>query len=172
MSKISLVLGGARSGKSGFAERLADATDRPKTYIATAQAFDVEMTARIAKHRFDRGPGWTTIEAPRDIIAALKKADPTSVILIDCMTLWLSNLLLAKADIAVETTRFLDHIARIPNPVICVSNEVGMGLVPENPLGREFRDAQGILNQRLAKRADLAVFIAAGLPLVLKGTLP
>ncbi len=172
MSKISLVLGGARSGKSGFAERLAAASGRPKTYIATAQAFDVEMTTRITKHRHDRGADWTTFEAPQDIIAALNKAAANSVILIDCMTLWLSNMSLAKMDIDAETTRLLDKISHIPNPVICVSNELGMGLVPENPLGRQFRDAQGLLNQRLAKQANLAVFVAAGLPLVLKGTLP
>jgi len=169
---ISLVLGGARSGKSAFAERLATFADRPRAYIATGQAFDLEMEARIAQHRLDRGPDWQTIEAPLDILQALKEVNDGSVVLIDCLTLWLSNLMLADANIENEIEILLTGLASAPKPIVFVSNEVGMGLVPDNQLGRRFRDAQGVLNREIAKRADLAVFVAAGLPLLLKGELP
>lgn len=169
---LTLILGGARSGKSAFAERLVVATGKPRTYVATAQAFDVEMEAKIAQHQTDRGQGWNTIEAPLDVVAALAEVPAGGIILIDCLTLWLSNQMLAEADIDAEITRLLTALTMAQNPIVCVSNEVGMGLVPENALGRRFRDAQGALNRQLAECADLAVFVVAGLPLTLKGQLP
>lgn len=169
---LSLVLGGARSGKSVFAERLVTSANRPRTYIATSQSFDQEMEDKIAKHRESRGPDWHTIETPLDVKQALTEASQNSVVLIDCLTLWLSNQMHAEADIDAEVADLLIAINRAPTPIVCVSNEVGMGLVPETKLGRRFRDFQGKLNQQIAKQADLAVFVAAGLPLVLKGTLP
>ncbi len=168
---LSLILGGARSGKSGFAERLVCRADAPKTYIATAQAFDDEMRARIAQHRQDRGDSWHTLEAPLDLVAALEQVT-SGVVLVDCLTLWLSNHMLAENDVDAAVSALLSTLSAMPVPVVCVSNEVGMGLVPDTPLGRRFRDAQGALNRKLAARADLAVFVAAGLPVVLKGTLP
>lgn len=168
MNKLSIILGGARSGKSAFAEQLVEGFDRPKTYIATAQALDGEMSARIAEHQARR-TDWTTIEAPLDLVGALQGVSAGSVVLIDCLTLWLSNHMLAESDADIDG--LLGAIAATSSPVICVSNEVGMGLVPDNALGRRFRDAQGTLNRKVAAKADLAVFVAAGLPLVLKGTL-
>lgn len=164
--KLVIILGGARSGKSAFAEGLVTG---PRTYIATAQAFDDEMRVRIAQHRKDRGSDWHTVEAPLDLVEALQSAPIGDRILIDCMTLWLSNLMLADRDIELEVDRFLTSLTTAPQSVVCVSNEVGMGLVPNNALGRRFRDAQGMLNRKLANRADLAVFVVAGLPIVLKG---
>ncbi|MHA1128568.1 MAG: bifunctional adenosylcobinamide kinase/adenosylcobinamide-phosphate guanylyltransferase [Alphaproteobacteria bacterium] len=169
---LTLILGGARSGKSAFAERLVVVTGKPRTYIATAQAFDPEMEAKIAQHKMDRGQGWNTIEAPLDVVGALAEAPVGGVILIDCLTLWLSNQMLAEADVDAEITRLLTALTTAQNPIVCVSNEVGMGLVPENALGRRFRDAQGTLNRQLAERAALAVFVVAGLPLTLKGHMP
>lgn len=168
MNNLTIILGGARSGKSAFAEQLAMNSGLPKTYIATAQALDGEMADRIAAHRARRHD-WTTTEVPLDLVAALKRVPDGSVVLIDCLTLWLSNHLLAESDADVDG--LLTAIETLPSSVICVSNEVGMGLVPDNALGRKFRDAQGVLNCRIAERADLAVFVAAGLPLVLKGAL-
>ena len=172
ISHLSIILGGARSGKSTFAERLASSANRPRAYIATSQAFDVEMEVKIAKHRQDRGPDWQTIEAPLDIEGALAQVPANSVVLIDCLTLWLSNQMHTDADIDAEVTNLLTVLSASPNPVICVSNEVGMGLVPDTPLGRQFRDHQGRLNRKVAEQANLAVFVAAGLPLALKGILP
>lgn len=168
LPKLTLVLGGARSGKSGFAESLAARSGLPKTYVATAQALDDEMAGRIARHRDDRGNDWQTIEAPQDLADTLRAIDPGRVVLVDCLTLWLSNRMLA----GLATDGLPAALADCPNPVICVANEVGMGLVPETSLGRDFRDAQGRLNQAVAAQADLVVFIAAGLPIALKGRLP
>jgi adenosylcobinamide kinase/adenosylcobinamide-phosphate guanylyltransferase len=168
--KLSLVIGGARSGKSRLAERLCLASGLPRSYIATAEAWDDEMRARIAQHITDRGEGWATIEAPRDLSGALSQAK--GVVLLDCATLWLTNVMLADSDVTVETAAFLTAIAEYPDPVIIVSNEVGWGIVPDNALARGFRDAQGRLNQSLAEVADLVVGVMAGLPLVLKGQLP
>ena len=172
LQKVALVLGGASSGKSAFAEGLVTGTGLSRVYLATAQAWDAEMTAKIARHRESRGPLWRTVEAPLDPVPALRNVMPTEAVLIDCATLWLTNLILADADLAAAETELLDAIHACPAPVVIVSNEVGLGIVPETPLGRRFRDAQGGLNQRLAARADLVVFVAAGLPMVLKGALP
>ena len=169
---LTLVVGGARSGKSAFAERLITETGHPRRYIATAEAWDDEMRDRIAQHQRDRSGDWTTIEAPLDLPAALACARPDEVVLIDCATLWLTNHLLANHDLVLETKRLLTSLAACPAPVVIVSNETGWGIVPENALARRFRDEQGRLNQRLAHQADLVVTVIAGLPLVLKGQLP
>lgn len=168
---LTLVIGGARSGKSRFAEGLARQSARPKTYIATAQAFDDEMRARIAAHRDGRGTDWHSVEAPLDLPAALARA-PAGVVLIDCATLWLTNLVLSEADIAGQTAGLLAALTASTSPVIIVTNELGLSIVPENALARRFRDDQGRLNQILAAQADLVVMVVAGLPLVLKGQLP
>ncbi|MEO1328804.1 MAG: bifunctional adenosylcobinamide kinase/adenosylcobinamide-phosphate guanylyltransferase [Pseudomonadota bacterium] len=166
----TLVLGGARSGKSAHAERRARETGRARVYIATAEAWDEEMRERIARHRADRGAGWTTVEAPHDLVETITTwTDPARCVLVDCLTLWLSNRLLAEADLEKETDALCAAIEAATGPLICVSNEVGLGLVPETPLGRRFRDAQGRVNQRVAEISDRVEFVAAGLPLVLKG---
>ncbi len=167
---LSVIVGGARSGKSRLAEKLCYISGLPRTYIATAEAWDDEMRARIARHIADRGPDWTTIESPRDLAGALGRAK--GVVLIDCATLWLTNVMLAEGDIDAETARLIAALQGYPDPVIIVSNEVGWGIVPDNRLARDFRDAQGRLNQRLAEIADTVVGVMAGLPLVLKGQLP
>lgn len=170
---LTLVLGGARSGKSRFAEGIILGSGRRPLYIATAEALDDEMAARIAAHRTDReGRGWRTIEAPRGVGAALAAARADEAVLLDCVTLWLSNVLLAGADVAAEETALAAALAECQAPVVVVSNEVGFGIVPDNAVARAFRDAQGRLNQRLAAAAELAVLVAAGLPLFLKGRLP
>ncbi len=166
------MIGGARSGKSALAERLATGSTRPRRYIATAEAWDDEMRDRIARHRADRGAGWETIEAPLDLCAALAGAGQGEVVLVDCATLWLTNHLLADHDLETETASLLAALAGCPAPVIMVSNEVGWGIVPDNALARTFRDAQGRLNQRMAAQADLVVGVMAGLPLLLKGRMP
>lgn len=164
----TLVLGGARSGKSRHAEALARATGLPRRYIATAIGFDAEMTARIARHRADRGPDWHVAEAPLDLCGALGDARAGEVVLVDCATLWLTNHLLADHDVMAETTAFLDALATCLAPVIVVSNEVGWSIVPDNALSRAFTDAQGRLNQALAAQATHVTLVVAGLPLVLK----
>ena len=169
---LSLVIGGARSGKSTFAEGLVTATPRPRRYIATAEAWDDEMCDRIARHRQDRGADWLTVEAPLDLAAALAKAEPGEVVLVDCATLWLTNHMLADHDLNAKTGELLTALASCAAPVVMVSNETGWGIVPENALARRFRDEQGRLNQRLAAQAGLVVTVIAGLPMVLKGQLP
>lgn len=169
---LTLVVGGARSGKSAFAEGLITATPRPRRYIATAEAWDDEMRARIAAHRTDRGGDWTTVEAPLDLAAALAQARPDEAVLVDCATLWLTNHLLAEHDLAAETAALLAALRACAAPVVIVSNETGWGIVPENALARRFRDEQGRLNQRLAAEAALVVTVIAGLPLALKGVIP
>jgi adenosylcobinamide kinase / adenosylcobinamide-phosphate guanylyltransferase len=169
---LTLVIGGARSGKSAFAERLVTASALKRRYIATAEAWDDEMRDRIARHRRDRGDGWTTVEAPLDLVAALADAGAKDATLIDCATLWLTNHLLADHDLAAETDLLFAALGKSRGPVVIVSNETGWGIVPENALARRFRDVQGHLNQRLADKAGLVVTVIAGLPLVLKGQLP
>lgn len=172
LSPLSLVLGGAASGKSAFAERLVVARGGARIYLATAQALDEEMRARIERHRVTRGAGWRTLEAPLDLAPALGTAAPSDTVLIDCATLWLSNLLLAGRDASAQTAHLLTALAACPAPVVIVSNETGQGIVPENALARRFREAQGRLNQALAREAGLVVTVIAGLPMVLKGALP
>lgn len=169
---LTLVIGGARSGKSGLAERLVCATGSARRYIATAEAWDDEMRDRIARHRADRGEGWLTVEAPLDLCAPLAAARGDEVVLIDCATLWLSNHLLRDADLGAESDALLAALATCAAPVVVVSNEVGWGIVPDNALARAFRDAQGRLNQRLATQAGMVLGVMAGLPMVLKGARP
>ena len=165
-----LALGGARSGKSAYAEALVEESALEPIYIATAEAGDREMAERIAHHRARRGPAWRTIEEPQRLEAALvAHAGPGRAVLVDCLTLWLSNLTLAGADLEGRSRELCDTVARLPGLVVLVSNEVGLGLVPDTALGRGFRDAQGRLNQAVARVASRVVFVAAGLPLFLKG---
>jgi adenosylcobinamide kinase/adenosylcobinamide-phosphate guanylyltransferase len=167
---ITLILGGARSGKSRYAEALIAGAASSATYIATAEPGDAEMAARIADHRARRGAFWRTVEAPLDLAAAITDhAAAGRPVLVDCLTLWLSNLLLADRIIAHEGEILCGALRGAAGPVVLVANEVGLGLVPETPLGRRFRDEAGRLNQQVAALADRVVFIAAGLPLVLKG---
>ena len=170
------MLGGARSGKSRLAERLVTGTGRRRHYIATAQAWDDEMRAKIAAHRADRGADrgadWLTHEAPRDVAAVLAHVPAGDVVLLDCATLWLTNVLLAKADVAGECTGLLAALAACHAPVVVVSNEVGWGIVPDNALARAFGNHQGRLNQQMAAQAGLVVGVMAGLPMLLKGALP
>jgi adenosyl cobinamide kinase/adenosyl cobinamide phosphate guanylyltransferase len=168
--KLTLVLGGARSGKSRYAESLIATLPPPWLYVATAEAGDEEMTARISAHRTRRGPDWRTIEAPRHLVAAVQNAG-TIPVLVDCLTLWLSNLMLAHIDIEADTVHLERALAAAAAPVVLVANEVGSGIVPDHPLGRKFRDLQGTLNQRMATRADRVVLMVAGLPLALKDAL-
>jgi adenosylcobinamide kinase/adenosylcobinamide-phosphate guanylyltransferase len=164
-----LVLGGARSGKSTFAEARLAAIGLNKVYLATATAGDQEMQARIAHHRARRGADWRAIEEPLDLVEALQdNATRDSAVLVDCLTLWLSNLMHAGRDPDREALRLVDWLGTAPGPVVLVSNEVGLGLVPETPLGRSFRDAQGRLNQQVAAVVSEVAFVAAGLPLWLK----
>lgn len=172
LQPLSLVIGGAASGKSDFAERLAGLGGGGRLYVATAEAGDGEMAAKIAAHRARRGTGWRTVETPLEPGAALAGMRPGEVALIDCLTLWLSNHLLAGSDPEAAEARLLAALAAAPGPVVAVTNEVGMGVVPDTALGRRFRAAQGGLNRRLAARAGLVVTVIAGLPLTLKGTLP
>jgi len=164
-----LVLGGARSGKSSYAEALLSAYDGARTYIATAEAQDAEMAARIAKHRARRGSGWHTVEQPLNLVVALEAhCRPAGAVMVDCLTLWLSNLMVASRDIAAETAELTEALVRLPGCAVLVSNEVGLGIVPDNEMAREFRDHAGRLNQAVAEVVDEAVFVAAGLPLRLK----
>jgi adenosylcobinamide kinase/adenosylcobinamide-phosphate guanylyltransferase len=165
---LTLVLGGARSGKSHYAESLVAALPPPWIFVATAEAGDAEMAERIAVHRVRRGAGWRTVEAPHDLAAALAAADGHAPALVDCLTLWLSNRLLAEADVEAETVRLEAALAGRHAPAVLVSNEVGLGIVPDNALARRFRDLQGRLNQRMAARAGRVVLMVAGLPLVVK----
>jgi adenosylcobinamide kinase/adenosylcobinamide-phosphate guanylyltransferase len=169
LPRLTLVLGGARSGKSGHAEGLVTASPPPWIYVATAQAFDEEMTARIAQHRSRRADGWSTIEAPFDLTEVIAaNSDSGRTMLIDCLTLWLSNVMLDGRDVEAACDELNNALAAATGPIVVVSNEVGLGIVPDNALARRFRDAQGRLNQMIAARADRVVLMAAGLPLTLK----
>ena len=141
----------------------------PWLYVATAEARDREMAERVAVHQRRRGPSWTTIETPCDVAGALA-ANANTPTLVDCLTLWLSNVLLANADVDAEVEQLDGALARAAAPIVLVANEVGFGIVPDNALGRRFRDLQGLLNQRIAARADRVVLVVAGLPLTLKGS--
>jgi adenosylcobinamide kinase/adenosylcobinamide-phosphate guanylyltransferase len=168
----TLVLGGARSGKSRFAQGEAEARGLPVTLIATAQGLDAEMAARIARHRAGRAERWRTVEEPLDLVEALAREAAPGRVVVDCLTLWLSNLMHAGRDPNAEGERLAAALTGLPGDIWLVSNEVGLGLVPDNPLGRAFRDAQGWLNQRLAAICPRVVFVAAGLPLALKNERP
>ncbi|MCG7363782.1 bifunctional adenosylcobinamide kinase/adenosylcobinamide-phosphate guanylyltransferase [Roseomonas sp. ACRSG] len=166
---ITLVLGGARSGKSRHAEALLARHPAPWVYLATAEAWDEEMRARIAEHRARRDGRWQTVDAPLDLPAALARPQP---VLVDCLTLWLTNLMLGGHDVEGATAALEAALRARAAPTVLVANEVGLGIVPESALGRAFRDRAGVLNQRIAAVADHVHFIAAGLPLLLKGELP
>ena len=166
----TLILGGARSGKSRYAQKLAESLRPRRVFVATAEALDEEMKDRISRHVADRGASWRTIEAPLEINDCIREtASDGCVVLVDCLTLWLSNLMHASLDVDSKIAELAETLTEQTTPLILVSNEVGMGIVPESPLGREFRDAQGRLNQTIAAVCDEVVFIAAGLPLSLKG---
>jgi adenosylcobinamide kinase/adenosylcobinamide-phosphate guanylyltransferase len=166
----TLVLGGARSGKSAFAEQLVRDSALKRTYLATATPDDDEMQARIFHHRLRRGDGWRTVEEPLELTSTLaRESAKDCVVLVDCLTLWLSNIMHAGRDAETETQRLAEWLSHAPHPIVLVSNEIGLGLVPETPLGRRFRDAQGRLNQAVAAAVPNVVFVAAGLPLRLKG---
>jgi adenosylcobinamide kinase / adenosylcobinamide-phosphate guanylyltransferase len=167
MSKIILVTGGARSGKSAIAEGHALGFTGRATYIATAQAFDAEMTQRIALHRDRRDDRWTNLEAPLDLPQALDRSD-SQPRLVDCLTLWLSNLILAERDWHQAAEELAVALAWQTHPVVLVTNEVGLGIVPDNALARRFRDAAGLLNQRVAGLADAVYLAVAGLPMKVK----
>ncbi len=168
-SQTTLVLGGARSGKSRYAESVVTSSRPPWIYVATAEAFDDEMTTRIAEHKNRRGQDWQTIDAPLDLAGALAALPRSATILIDCLTLWLSNLMLAERDIDAEIQRLEAAMLAHEAPLVLVSNEVGFGIVPDNALARRFRDFQGLLNQRVAARAGRVVLVVAGLPMIVKG---
>jgi adenosylcobinamide kinase/adenosylcobinamide-phosphate guanylyltransferase len=166
---VSLVLGGARSGKSRFAEQLMARVPRNRAYLATAEIFDDEMAERIRLHREQRGPDWRTVEAPIDLASVLvRETERGDAVLVDCLTLWLSNLMGATRDIEQETAQLIGSLPQLGGPVVFVANEVGLGIVPDNALARRFRDHAGRLNQAVAAAADQVFFIAAGLPLRLK----
>ena len=168
LPKLTLVLGGAASGKSSYAEGLITQSGLAKIYIATAQVFDDEMAAKVARHRDLRGSGWTTFEEPLDPGAILSQHKADSAVLVDCATLWLSNVMLADQDVPAASAIFVQALADCAAPVVVVSNEVGQGIVPDNALARRFRNAQGALNQALAAQANRVIAVMAGLPLVLK----
>ncbi|MEM7171755.1 MAG: bifunctional adenosylcobinamide kinase/adenosylcobinamide-phosphate guanylyltransferase [Pseudomonadota bacterium] len=175
---LTLVLGGARSGKSALAERLV--LDQAKTphYVATAEAGDLEMQQRIARHQARRGDSWITHEVPlalgdtlADVFGAADRSegDEGPIVLVDCLTLWLSNLMFAERDVNEEIASLSQRMANLPGPIVAVSNEVGLGIVPDNALARRFRDLAGQLNQTVAAGAQSVIFVAAGLPMTLKG---
>jgi len=168
--RLALILGGARSGKSRLAQELAEGFPPPWLYVATGEARDAEMAARIARHREARGPQWETWEVPLEVPHALARAGKAfGAVLVDCLTLWLSNLLTQKEDRVAGTLEELAAaVQALGCPTILVSNEVGWGIVPDNPLARRFRDLAGRLHQRLAAAADVVILTVAGLPLLLK----
>ncbi|RBW52393.1 bifunctional adenosylcobinamide kinase/adenosylcobinamide-phosphate guanylyltransferase [Ruegeria sp. A3M17] len=168
---LTFVLGGAASGKSVFAEQLVVSSGKKRVYLATSQVFDEEMQDKVQRHISQRGEGWETVEAPFDLGFTLANLPPTSVCLIDCATMWLTNHLLAESDLEQAQSALLQSLRLCSAQVVIVSNEVGHGIVPDNALSRRFREAQGRLNIALAAEADLVVQVTAGLPLVLKGRL-
>jgi adenosylcobinamide kinase/adenosylcobinamide-phosphate guanylyltransferase len=169
LAQLTLVLGGARSGKSAYAEQLLTGIPGPWAYVATAEAFDDEMHARIKHHKSRRGAGWVDHETPLEIADTLANRTAELPTLVDCLTLWVSNLMHADRPLPEATDDLLSAISKRIAPCIMVSNEVGLGIVPDNALARAFRDEAGRLNQKIAAAADRVVFVAAGLPLTLKG---
>ncbi|MBE1206794.1 bifunctional adenosylcobinamide kinase/adenosylcobinamide-phosphate guanylyltransferase [Aminobacter carboxidus] len=165
---LTFLLGGARSGKSAHAERLITQFPAPWTYIATAQAYDDEMRERIAIHRGRRGEGWRTLDAPLDLVGALGSVPDGEPVLVDCLTLWLTNHMLADHDVEAEGSALVTLLARPRGPWFVVSNEVGLGIVPDNALARRFRDDAGRLNQKVAAVAGEVLFLVAGLPMKVK----
>ncbi|MFO8125143.1 bifunctional adenosylcobinamide kinase/adenosylcobinamide-phosphate guanylyltransferase [Yoonia sp.] len=173
LPNLTLILGGAASGKSAFAESLVlQGGHEHPAYIATAQIFDDEMAQKVARHREMRGDGWLTIEEPLDLASALANAQDDQPVLVDCATLWLTNVILGDHDIDAHSAALITALKLRNSPVVVVSNEVGQGIVPDNALSRKFRNAQGQLNQRIGAEANLVIAVMAGLPLVLKGSLP
>ena len=171
LAKLTLVLGGAASGKSAFAEQLICRSGAERVYIATAQAMDDEMQVKISAHRQARGPDWITFETPLNVAPALAEVTKDQVVLLDCATMWLSNHLFAESDLDTCTRGLLAACSACAGRIVIVSNEVGQGIVPDNALARQFRNAQGTLNQAIAAQSDTTIFVTAGLPLVLKGAL-
>lgn len=170
LPRLTLILGGARSGKSGHAEALVLESGLEPCYLATGRAGDAEMATRIAAHRARRGDRWRLIEEPLALALALRlHATTNRAVLVDCLTLWVTNLLLAERDIEAEMDRLLSALSALPGSVVLVSNEVGLGIVPENRMAREFRDHAGRLHQDIAALAATVYFVAAGLPLKMKG---
>jgi adenosylcobinamide kinase / adenosylcobinamide-phosphate guanylyltransferase len=170
MTHLTLILGGARSGKSRHGEAMALALDLDPVYIATAEAWDDEMRDRIAVHQGRRvGQGWRDVEAPLDLVGAIREvAREDRVLLIDCLTLWLTNLMMADRDINAEAEALLDALNVVPGRAILISNEVGFGIVPENAMARRFRDLAGRLHQDIARDADQVLLMVAGIPVVVK----
>jgi len=164
---VVLLLGGARSGKSRIAQARAETLPGELVYVATGEALDAEMAERIARHRADRGPRWRTVESPIDLPETIRRENG-HVLLVDCLTLWLSNLMLGERDVTTATDQLLAALDAASGTVLLVSNEVGMGIVPENALARRFRDEAGRLNQRVAAVADEVLLVAAGLSLRMK----
>jgi adenosylcobinamide kinase/adenosylcobinamide-phosphate guanylyltransferase len=167
---VTLILGGARSGKSRRAEQLAAESGLDVVYLATSEAFDDEMRERIARHRADRaGRGWTTVEEPRDLAGTLtREARDGRIVIVECLTTWLGNLMVHDRDVAAAGDAVVDWCGAPTGPVVFVANEVGWGIVPDNPMGRAFRDHAGRLHQRIAERATRVELVVAGIPLAMK----
>lgn len=174
MTRHCLVLGGARSGKTGLSERVALHAGTRPAYIATAEALDAEMRDRVASHKSHRGSRFTTIEEPLELSKAILRAGQThDVILVDCLTLWITNLLLAGEDVALAVSELCATLVEFrAAKVVLVSNEVGQGIVPDNAMARTFRDLAGSAHQRVAEVCDDVYFVVAGLPMTLKGEPP
>ncbi len=169
MSRTILVLGGARSGKSRFAEGIAAGHQGEKTYLATSEIFDDETRLRIDRHVAQRGAGWQTVEEPLDLSGALERlAGTNSFVLVECVTIWINNLMHHDRDVAAHVTRLCEVLAKMQGTLVLVSNEVGLGIVPDNALARRFRDEAGRANQLIAEAAGEVYFVAAGLPMALK----
>ncbi|MEN3929891.1 bifunctional adenosylcobinamide kinase/adenosylcobinamide-phosphate guanylyltransferase [Microvirga sp. W0021] len=163
-----LVIGGARSGKSRFAQKLADESGRAKTIIVTAEARDADMQQRILAHQADRDANWETVEAPLELAQAILQSQAQNVVMVDCLTLWLTNVMLADRDMEVAITELVSAVQMAQCSLVLVSNEVGLGIVPETAMGRDFRDWQGWLNQRIAQVCDGTAVMVSGFPLLLK----
>ncbi len=173
LPRITLITGGARSGKSRFAERLMAARPARHAVVATGTAGDAEMAARIERHKAERDPTWEVIEQTISVRAAMRNAArPDRVVLLDCLTLWISNLMGEKRDVEAEVQGLVGTLQNAAGPVIVITNEVGLGIVPDNALARAYRDHLGRANQSVAAAADCVLLMTAGIPLALKGELP